>query len=57
MSRKNYLITYAFLFVVFYFAVMLFKYVTNDNLDWLKTFLFMFGISLIYLLLRLTKKK
>ncbi|MCC2252088.1 hypothetical protein JUJ52_19330 [Virgibacillus sp. AGTR] len=57
MSRKNYLITYAFLFVVFYLAVMLFKYETNDNLDWLKTFLFMFCISFIYLLLRQTKKK
>lgn len=52
--NKN-LMIYAGLFIGFYFGVMLWKYVAHDNLTWLKTFIFMFSITLIYFLLRRTR--
>lgn len=48
---------YVCLFVIFYLAVMLLKYLTNDNLNWLNTFLFMFSISIVLFFLRRTKRR
>nr|AXQ85647.1 hypothetical protein [Bacillus pumilus] len=55
-SLKNLLI-YIVLFVVIYLTVILVKFLTGTDINWLSTFLFMFGISAIYLILRNTKKK
>ncbi|MBD1221933.1 hypothetical protein [Virgibacillus halodenitrificans] len=45
------------LFIIVYSGVMLLKYLTNDNLTWLSTFLMMFSITTIYFILRSTKRK
>jgi|GEM_PF-6982838 len=50
------LMMYIPLFIIFYLGVMLLKYLTNDNLTWLNTFIMMFSITFIYFLLRRTKK-
>lgn len=53
---KKDLMMYIPLFIIFYLGVMLLKYLTNDNLTWLNTFIMMFSITFIYFLLRRTKK-
>ena len=45
-------VIYLCLFLIFYGAVMLIKYMTNDVMNWLYTFIFMFSISIILLLLK-----
>lgn len=50
-------IIYAFIFVIIYFGVMLWKYQANDDLNWLESFIFMFSITFVYFLLRKTKKR
>lgn len=45
------------LFVIFYSGVMIWKYLVHDELTWLSTFLLMFIIPLIIIVLGKTKKK
>jgi len=49
-------INYIGVFTIVYFAIMLWKYIANGDLTWLRTFIFMFSITFIYFLLRRTKK-
>ena len=49
-------INYICVFAIVYFAIMLWKYIANGDLTWLRTFIFMFSITFIYFLLRRTKK-
>ncbi|WP_373893279.1 hypothetical protein [Virgibacillus sp. CBA3643] len=48
---------YAIVFVVVYLGTMFIKYLASFTMDWLATFLFFFGISVVYLLLRSTVEK
>jgi len=50
-------INYICVFAIVYFAIMLWKYIANGDLTWLRTFIFMFSITFIYFLLRRTKKR
>lgn len=51
------LIIYVCVFVIVYFGVILWKYIANDSIDWLKSFIFMFFITFIYFLLMRTNKR
>ncbi|GKV70348.1 hypothetical protein NCCP2716_28460 [Sporosarcina sp. NCCP-2716] len=51
------LVIYVPLFIAAYLGVMLVKYWTNDDLTWLRTFVMMFSIAIIYFILRRTTKK
>lgn len=51
------LIIYTFILVFVYFGVILWKYLANDDLNWLKSFIFMFSITFVFFLLRRTKKR
>ncbi|WP_449355561.1 hypothetical protein ACUL41_06640 [Virgibacillus natechei] len=48
---------YAVVFVVVYLGTMFIKYLAGVSMDWLETFLFFFGISVVYLFLRSTGEK
>lgn len=48
---------YAVVFVAVYLGTMFIKYLVGASVDWLETFLFFFGISVVYLVLRLTGEK
>lgn len=45
---------YIAVFAIVYFALMLVRYKTGSEMTWLKTFVFMFSTSAVYLLLRST---
>ncbi|MBY7144848.1 hypothetical protein KFZ56_17655 [Virgibacillus sp. NKC19-3] len=48
---------YAVVFVVVYLGTMFIKYLMDGTMDWMETFLFFFGISAVYLLLRSTGER
>lgn len=45
------------IFIVIYFGVILLKYLSNDDLTWLSTFVIMFSIGTIVFILNRAKKK
>ncbi|WP_449355540.1 hypothetical protein ACUL41_06275 [Virgibacillus natechei] len=48
---------YAIVFVVVYLGTIFIKYLAGFTMNWLATFLFLLGISVVYLLLRSTVEK
>lgn len=50
LRKKN--IVYILLFIIIYLGVMLLKYLMDDRLTWQSTFVFMFSVTGLYILLR-----
>jgi len=55
LSFKRNLVIYPFLFLVIYGAVMLFKYLTNDEMTWTYTFVYMLTVPIVLALLKKIK--
>lgn len=51
-SLRKKIIVYILLFIVIYLGVMLLKYLMDDRLTWQSTFVFMFSMIGLYILLK-----